>query len=82
MGSKVTTFFGFNNSGNIKVIKVFFFLSKCSKFFVHFKNLIKSQKMFWVSKIKSLELVVGISIYCEKNTCDPPSRRDKTVVTF
>ena len=82
MGSKVTTFFGFKNSGNIKVIKVFFFFLKMLKIFCTFKKFNKKSENFWVSKIKSLELVVGISIYCEKNTCDPPSTRDKTVVTF
>ena len=49
-------------------MKVSFF-SKCSKYF---ENSINLEKMLTVLKIVSFELVAGVSVNYDKNTCDGP----------
>ena len=43
---------------------------KCSNFYVDFKKKKNLQKMLMLLKIHAFELLVGVSVNYEKNTCD------------
>ena len=48
------------------------FFSKCSKFYVHFENAIKFQENFGGCADNWFELVAGVFVNYDKNTCDGP----------
>ena len=60
------------NFRDIEAIKVIFFW-KCEKLYIDLENEIKLEKILTVLKIIAIELVAGISVIYDKNTCDGPS---------
>ena len=71
-GFQVTTFFRKNNCGNIEGMKVKFFFKMLKSLCRSPKCKKKIEKKYFVLKINALEVLAGISLSYDKNTCDQP----------